>query len=101
MKCYDRVEGKIGTVFENLGYFISNHPWKIIFVAVMVNGLLGIGILKLETDIDVGRVYTPMNSQAVKDEEVLQEIQGDHGLQFPMVYQKLLFDLSHQNNWSL
>ena len=21
--------------------------------------------------------------------------------QFPMVYQKLLFDLSHQNNWSL
>ena len=77
MKCYDRVEGKIGSAFETIGHFISKHPWKIIIVAAMVNGLLGIGMMRLETDIDVSRVYTPMNSQAVKDEEVLKEIFSD------------------------
>ena len=77
MKCYDRVEGKIGSAFETIGHFVSQHPWKIIIVVTMVNGLLGIGMMRLETDIDVSRVYTPMNSQAVKDEEVLKGIFSD------------------------
>lgn len=77
MKCYDKVEGWIGSVFEKLGYFIANHPWKIIIVVVLVNGLLGIGMMKLESEIDVSRVYTPMNSQAVKDEETLKGIFTD------------------------
>ena len=77
MKCYEKVEGKIGTAFEKLGYFISSHPWKIIIAVALVNGLLGIGMMRLETEIDVSRVYTPMNSQAVKDEETLKGIFPD------------------------
>ena len=77
MKCYDWVEEKIGSAFEKLGHLISKHPWKIIIVVAMVNGLLGIGMMRLETDIDVSRVYTPMNSQAVKDEGILKGIFQD------------------------
>ena len=77
MKCYDTVEEKIASVFEKLGYFISNHPWKIIISVVLVNGLLGIGMMRLETEIDVSRVYTPMNSQAANDEETLKGIFPD------------------------
>lgn len=71
MKCYDTVEEKIGSFFETLGKVIAKHPWKIIVVVCAVNGLLGIGMVALKTDIDVSRVYTPMNSQAIKDEAVV------------------------------
>ena len=75
--CYEYVENKIGSVFEKFGHLISSHPWKIIIAVVLVNGLLGIGMIRLETDIDVSRVYTPMNSQAAQDESKIQTIFPD------------------------
>ena len=75
--CYETVENKIGGVFEKLGQLISCHPWKIIIIVVLVNGLLGIGMIRLETDIDVSRVYTPENSQAAQDESKIQAIFPD------------------------
>ena len=76
--CYQVVEEKIGGVFETYGKnFIARHPWKIIVVVILVNGLLGIGMIEMEQDIDVARVYTPMNSQAVKDEEKVQALFPD------------------------
>ena len=77
MKCYNAVEDKLGSVFERLGHFIARNPWKIITLVIAVNGLLGIGMLNLKTDIDVSRVYTPMNSQAIKDESVVKDIFPD------------------------
>ena len=47
---------------------MSEHPVKVIIIMVLVNGLLGIGMMRLESDIDVSRVYTPQGSQAEQDE---------------------------------
>ena len=77
MKCYEAVEEKIGSCFEKAGQVIASHPWKIIIVVILVNGLLGIGMMELKTDIDVSRVYTPMNSQATKDESAVIKLFPD------------------------
>ena len=74
MTCFSTVENVIGDVFERLGFFIAKHPWKIIVSVLLMNGLFGIGMLKLEQDIDVSRVYTPMNSQATKDENIIKTL---------------------------
>lgn len=44
---------------------------------LVVNGGLGVGMMSLQQDIDVSRVYTPMNSQASKDEDRLKVIFPD------------------------
>ena len=71
------VERRIGGCFQKLGYFISRHPWKIIITTIFLNGLLGIGMVMMKTDIDVSRVYTPTNSQAAQDESRLLELFPD------------------------
>ncbi|XP_053399173.1 patched domain-containing protein 3-like [Mercenaria mercenaria] len=76
-KCYDVVENKIGSVFSRYGKFVARHPWKIIITAVLVNGLLGIGMIRLNVVIDVERVYTPIGSQASKDGEKVSDLFPD------------------------
>ncbi|XP_053399181.1 patched domain-containing protein 3-like [Mercenaria mercenaria] len=75
--CYDVVEKKIGSVFFAYGKFVARHPWKIIVIAILINGLLGIGMLRLNVLIEVEKVYTPINSQAGKDSDKLKDIFPD------------------------
>lgn len=89
------MEEVIGNIFEKFGHFISRHPIKIIIFILLLNGSLGVGMLKMEEDIDVSRVYTPMNSQATKDEKKILDLfpdrSGDsfHGYQMTMQRQYL------------
>ena len=76
-KCYNAVERKIGSVFSSYGRFVARHPWKIIVIGVLLNGLLGIGMLRLNVVIDVQRVYTPIGSQASKDSDKVIDIFPD------------------------
>ena len=76
-KCYAAVENKIGGVFAAYGRFVARHPWKIVFIGIVINGLLGIGILRLNYVIDVQTVYTPINSQASNDSDRVREIFPD------------------------
>ncbi|WAQ97488.1 hypothetical protein MAR_030178, partial [Mya arenaria] len=66
--CHEKVERAMGKAFHRYGEIIFRHPVKIIVMILILNGALGIGMIKLKEDIDVSRVYTPMNSQATKDE---------------------------------
>ncbi|XP_063446692.1 patched domain-containing protein 3-like [Mytilus trossulus] len=77
LTCYNKVEEFIGTKFESYAGFVCKHPWKFIFVPLIINGLLGIGLVNLKSDNDVERIYTPMNSQASKDRSTLRKIFGD------------------------
>lgn len=76
-KCYESVEDKLGAVFSRYGRFVARHPWKIIVVGVLFNGLLGIGMIRLNVATDVDRVYTPIGSQAGKDADMVKEIFPD------------------------
>ncbi|XP_045205429.2 patched domain-containing protein 3-like [Mercenaria mercenaria] len=80
MKCakfYECVEEKIGGVFSSYGRFVSRHAWKIIIITVIVNAGLGVGMLKLKSDIDTGNVYYPTGSQARKDKAKVEGIFPD------------------------
>ena len=49
------VEKWIGDLFARYGRFVARHPVKIIILAIVINGGLAIGMIKLTqiTDIDV------------------------------------------------
>jgi predicted RND superfamily exporter protein len=67
----------IDSAFGKLGSFISNHPVKIMIVCIVVNLLLAIGIINIESDNDVERLYTPMNSQSIQDRTLIRSLYAD------------------------
>lgn len=56
---YEAVEEKIGGAFAKYGRFVARHAWKVIIITVIVNGALGIGMMKLKSDIEAENVYLP------------------------------------------
>lgn len=75
--CSNVMEEKIGDTFEKYGRFVARHPWKVILLVVILNGCLGVGMIKLNVVIDVERIYTPIGSQASKDAEKVRNIFPD------------------------
>lgn len=54
---YEFTEDKIGGAFGKYGGFIARHAWKVLFLSVIVNGFLGLGMVKLRSDIKAQQVY--------------------------------------------
>ncbi|XP_060597853.1 patched domain-containing protein 3-like [Ruditapes philippinarum] len=80
MRCntiYETVERKIGSVFAKYGRFVSHHAWKIIVATIIINGALGIGMMKLQSNTDAGDVYLPQGTQARKDKDRVESIFPD------------------------
>jgi len=90
MPCYKRVEKAIGDAFDRYGRFVFRNPIQIIVVVIILNGGLGVGMMTLKQDTDVSRVYTPMNSQASKDEERLLTLFPDTSSTDFYSYQRIL-----------
>ncbi|XP_045200386.2 patched domain-containing protein 3-like isoform X2 [Mercenaria mercenaria] len=79
MKCnsvYQCVERKIGGIFAKYGRFVAAHAWKILIVSILVNGGLGIGMMKLELDNDASN-YLPSGTQAEEDEKRIEGLFPD------------------------
>ncbi|KAK3605252.1 hypothetical protein CHS0354_037652 [Potamilus streckersoni] len=74
---YEKVEANIGAVFARYGRLVARHPWKVILVTILVNGLLSIGMIRLHVETDVRTVYTPMNSEANKDSDRVKTLFPD------------------------
>ncbi|XP_056011583.1 patched domain-containing protein 3-like isoform X2 [Ostrea edulis] len=73
-ECYLRHEEKIGRLFGLYGRFLERHPVKILVIVIAMNCLLGLGMLRLEVESGAERLYTPVNSQASKDRDYLENI---------------------------
>ena len=58
---YAFTEGKIGGAFAKYGRFVSRHAWKVLLFSVLVNGCLGIGLMKIKSDIEAQQVYLPQS----------------------------------------
>jgi predicted RND superfamily exporter protein len=61
---YECVERKIGGAFARYGRFVAAHAWKIIIVAIIVNGALGVGMMRLKSNIEAENVYLPQGVYA-------------------------------------
>lgn len=58
---YEYVENKIGGAFASYGRFVSRHAWKTIIITILVNALLGAGMMNLSSDIETDNVYLPQS----------------------------------------
>jgi hypothetical protein len=72
MRCHEQVDALFGKVFASYGRFVARHPVKVMFAAILVNCLLGIGLLKLKVNSDIEDLYTPVDSQASQDRSNVQ-----------------------------
>ncbi|KAL5012817.1 hypothetical protein ScPMuIL_011368 [Solemya velum] len=72
--CYQTVNGKFGDVSAWYGRKISRHPWKVILVCVLFNGLLGIGLVRLEINDDALTLFTPENNRAQQDRDKINSL---------------------------
>ena len=63
---YNRVEDKIGGVFEYYGRFVANHAVKVLVIAIVINIALGVGLLRLEKVKNTDEVYFPMGKFLVR-----------------------------------
>ncbi|XP_048239816.1 patched domain-containing protein 3-like [Haliotis rufescens] len=60
------------TLTESYGQFVGRHEVVFIVLPLLVFGLLGLGILKMEYESDVEHLYTPINSQAAQDRDKMK-----------------------------
>ncbi|XP_048779158.1 patched domain-containing protein 3-like [Ostrea edulis] len=72
--CYLKHEKKIAHLFGRYGRFLARHPIKILVIAIAVNCLLGLGMLRLEEESNAELLYTPVNSQSSIDRDYLQSL---------------------------
>lgn len=77
-KYYQKYEEKIGSVFAKYGKLVTNYPWIILIACVIINGLLGLGLLTVESEHEVEKLYCPTNSQAYQDKQRLLSLFYDN-----------------------
>ncbi|XP_069119204.1 patched domain-containing protein 3-like [Argopecten irradians] len=71
---YKRCEDRLGRRFSKYGVLVSRYPWQVLVVCVIINGLFGIGLLRLEFETDTIMAFTPQNSQSMQDRTVIRDI---------------------------
>ncbi|XP_033753031.1 patched domain-containing protein 3-like [Pecten maximus] len=76
-KLYHNIEKWIGNVFSKYGVFVGTYPVIVLTCSVMLSVLLGIGVINMKVQTNVEKVYTPPNSQAVQDRELLRHLFPD------------------------
>ena len=67
MAMYTSIGECIGNMFSQYGMFIAKNPVSAIGFAILLNGLLGVNILRMSSDSDLEEIYTPTDSQASRD----------------------------------
>ncbi|XP_061178078.1 patched domain-containing protein 3-like [Saccostrea echinata] len=73
-RCYTAHDRKIARLFGRYGRLIARHPWIFIICSIILNLLLGIGLLRLEFENDLETQYLPENNQASKDRDIVRSV---------------------------
>ncbi|KAL5012271.1 hypothetical protein ScPMuIL_010822 [Solemya velum] len=76
-ECYSSVDGFIGIYFAKYGRFVARHPWKVIITSILVNLLLGFGLLRIDINTDALYIFSPLNSRASQETEVMESLFPD------------------------
>ncbi|XP_046556236.1 patched domain-containing protein 3-like [Haliotis rubra] len=72
MKFYKSAQKLYGRVFYSYGHLVGRYPVVFIVAALVSTGVLALGLLRMESETDVERLYTPINSQAVQDRDKMK-----------------------------
>jgi hypothetical protein len=59
-------------LFGRYGRLIARRPWIFIIISIILNLLLGVGLLWLEFEHDLETQYLPENNRAFRDREVIR-----------------------------
>ncbi|XP_069116335.1 patched domain-containing protein 3-like [Argopecten irradians] len=73
-RIYKKWEDKLGTPFVKYGSLVSRYPWHVLVACVVINCLLGIGLVRIEAETNTETLYTPQNSQSKTDRATVQSI---------------------------
>ena len=71
--CYRKVKRVIAGVFRVYGEFVGRHPVWFIVLPIVLLGCLGVGMVALDEEKDLEKVYFPMDSCAVKDRQYVRD----------------------------
>lgn len=71
-RCYTAHDRRLGWFFGRYGRLVSRHPWCIIIVSILINLILGIGILRLELETNIEQQYFLQNSRAFQERDFLR-----------------------------
>ena len=71
--CYRKVKRVIAGVFRVYGEFVGRHPVWFIVLPIVILGGLGVGMVALDEEKDLEKVYFPMNSRAMKDRQYVRD----------------------------
>ncbi|CAC5403640.1 unnamed protein product [Mytilus coruscus] len=72
-KLHQRIDHKLGDVFEWYGKFIARRPWKTVIIVCCIDIVCGIGILKLKPESGIDQ-YVPTGSTAKKDQTIVNNL---------------------------
>ena len=75
--CHKKYEEKIGGLFGRYGRFVARDrktPWIILFTCLIFNVGLIIGLIRIESESNIEKLYTPQNSQASKDRDEVENL---------------------------
>ena len=86
---YEDVEKFFGDIFAAYGAFLSRNPVSFILVSFLSSCLLGMGLLSTKYEQRVEKLYTPMYSQAFKDQATLGAVFPDRTRDAYYAYQML------------
>ena len=71
--CYRKVKRVIAGVFRVYGEFVGRHPLWFIVLPIVIFGGLGAGLVALDEEKDLEKVYFPMDSRAMKDRQYVRD----------------------------
>ncbi len=89
---YEDVEKFFGDIFAYYGRFLARYPVVFILLSLLTSCLLGMGLLSLEYETSVEKLYTPMFSPAFKDQERLSYIFTDATAENFSAHQQIFLD---------
>jgi predicted RND superfamily exporter protein len=71
--CIFTVKAKFAELFRSYGEYVGTFPVGVILFTVAIFGGLGCGLLSIEAEDDMERVYFPKESQALDDREFVRK----------------------------
>ena len=89
---YEDVEKFFGDIFAYYGRFLARYPIVFIVISLLTSCLLGMGLLNLEYETSVEKLYTPMGSPAVKDQKKLASLFPDNTAENFFTHQQIFQD---------
>ncbi|KAK7508062.1 hypothetical protein BaRGS_00001027 [Batillaria attramentaria] len=70
--CHKKATNFVSGIFRRYGTFVARNPLPFIVIPILVFGGLGAGLVAMDPDNDMERVYFPMRSRALDDRQIVR-----------------------------